>query len=68
MTHGEPTVGIRTNGTSRLPRIAPVVLEASSDPDSVPASDAWSRSSAEAVGNAMPRTIVTGRTTRMALV
>ena len=43
--------------------IAPVVLTASSDPDSEPASEALSRNSAEAVGNAMPSTIVTGSTT-----
>ncbi len=43
------------------------MFEASSEPDSEPASEASSRRSAEAVGNATPRTIVTGSTTRIAL-
>ena len=63
MIIGEPMVGIRTNGTTRLPTMAPVVLTASSDPDSPPAELASSRSSSDAAGKAMPRTIVTGSTT-----
>ena len=37
MIAGEPMVGIRTNGMTRLPRIAPVVLTPSRSPDSDPA-------------------------------
>ena len=44
MIAGEPMVGISTNGTSRLPTMAPVVFTASSDPDSPPAVPASSRS------------------------
>ena len=65
-TVGEPMAGMSTNGMSRLPRIAPVVLTARSAPDSLPASERSSRSSADAVGKAMPSTIVTGRTTMIA--
>ena len=63
MIAGEPMVGIRTNGTSRLPTMAPVVFTASSDPDSPPAVPASSRSRIDAVGKAIPRTMVTGSTT-----
>ncbi len=63
---GEPIVGIRTNGMTRLPRIAPVVFDAKSAPDSEPASPSSSRRSADAVGNAMPRIVATGRTTTTA--
>ena len=63
---GEPIVGIRTNGMTRLPRIAPVVFDARSAPDSEPASPSSSRRSADAVGNAMPRIVETGRTTTTA--
>ncbi len=66
MITGEPMVGIRTNGMTRLPRIAPVVFAASSQPDADPARERSSRSNSDAVGKAMPKTIVTGRTTRIA--
>ena len=63
MIAGEPMVGISTNGTSRLPTMAPVVFTASSDPDSPPAVPASSRSRIDAVGKAIPSTMVTGSTT-----
>ncbi len=50
----------------RLPTIAPAVFTASSEPDSPPAEPASSRSRIEAVGKAIPSTIVTGRTTQTA--
>ena len=36
MTVGDPTSGMSTNGMTRLPRMEPVVLTASSEPDSRP--------------------------------
>ena len=36
-TSGEPRIGMSRNGTSTLPAIAPTVLTASSEPDSLPA-------------------------------
>ena len=62
MIAGEPIVGMRTNGMTRLPRMAPVVFTPSSSPDSEPAVPRSSRRSSDAVGKASPITIVTGST------
>ena len=62
-TTGEPRSGMRTNGRTRLPTIAPVVFTPSRAPELVPARSAPSGSRADAAGNAIPRTTVTGRTT-----
>ena len=59
---GDPIVGIRTNGITRLPMMAPVVFTPSSSPDSDPAVRRSAGRSSDAVGKARPNTIVTGRT------
>ena len=53
------------NGISTLAAIAPTVLTASREPDSLPAWRASSASRADAAGKLIPSTIVTGSTTRM---
>ena len=64
MTAGDPIVGIRTNGTSRLPRMAPIVFTARSEPDSGrPRDRLVAQEGGGASGTRCPSTIVTGRTT-----
>jgi hypothetical protein len=64
MIAGDPIMGIRTNGITRLPRIAPVVLTASSDPDSCRPRPAR-HGATPRPWKGDPSTMVTGRTTTM---